>query len=204
MKLYSSIGPNPRVVRMFAAEKGIALKLEEVDILAGDNRREPYLSINPAGTTPALQLDNGQIISEILPSCEYLEEIHPEPTLIGATPEARAAVRMWTRRIDLGFATPLTLAFRALGGRAMFAPRVVVAPEAAAPDLTAMARETVSHLERQCSGRPFVAGEVFSLADILLFCFVDFGRAVGEDVSADGSWLPAWLERVGSRPSASA
>ncbi|HEY0316495.1 MAG TPA: glutathione S-transferase N-terminal domain-containing protein, partial [Sphingomonas sp.] len=134
MKLYSSIGPNPRVVRMCAAEKGIALDIERIDILAGDNRREPYLSINPAGTTPALMLDDGQVIAEVLAACEYFDETHATPPLIGTTPAARAAVRTWTRRIDLGFALPLTLGFRASGGRAMFAPRMIVAPEAAAPD----------------------------------------------------------------------
>ena len=140
----------------------------------------------------------------MLASCEYLEEIQPEPSLIGATPGARAMVRAWTRRIDLGFVLPLTLAFRASGGRAMFEPRMVVAAEAAAPDLTVMALVAIDQVERECAGRPFVAGEAFSLADILLFCFADFGRQVGTDVLVGRPWLSIWFERVAARPSASA
>src|SRR3546814_14286144 len=108
MKLYNSVGPNPRVVRMFAAEKGIDLPKQDVDIRAGDNRLEPYLKVNPAGQCPALELDNGTILTEITAICEYLEEKNPDPPLLGRTPEERAQTRMWTRRVDLNIVEPLT------------------------------------------------------------------------------------------------
>ena len=88
MKLYNSIGPNPRMVRMFAAEKGLSLSMVEIDLMGGENRQPDYAGgVNVAGQTPALALDDGQVISEITVICEYLEEKHPTPALIGSTPE---------------------------------------------------------------------------------------------------------------------
>ena len=101
MKFYNSTGPNPRVVRMFMQEKGIALPMEEVDLRGGENRRESYLKKNPFGQMPALELDDGSILSEVTAICEYLDEKYPGGNLIGTTPEERAATRMWTRRVDL-------------------------------------------------------------------------------------------------------
>src|SRR4029077_6390427 len=107
MKLYNSRGPNPRMVRMFMAEKGIEIPKVEVDLLAGENRKEPYLKVNAAGQMPALELDDGTVIAEITAICEYLDEIKKDtPSLIGDTPAARAATRMWTRRIDLNMVEP--------------------------------------------------------------------------------------------------
>ena len=101
MKLYDSLGPNPKVVRVFMAEKGITLPLEKVDLRAGDNRKDPHLKRNPHGQMPTLELDNGSYVSEITAICEYLEDKNPKPALIGATPEEKAECRMWTRRVDL-------------------------------------------------------------------------------------------------------
>ena len=100
MKLFDSIGPNPRVVKMFMAEKGIDLPRHKIDLLSGENRQAAYTQVNPHGTTPALEADEGEIIAEITAICEYLEELHPGPALIGETPMQRALTRMWTRRIN--------------------------------------------------------------------------------------------------------
>ena len=75
MKLFNSMGPNPKVVRMFAVECGADLELHEVDLMAAENRRDEYLKLNPAGQLPALQIDSGEIISEITAICEYLDEV---------------------------------------------------------------------------------------------------------------------------------
>jgi glutathione S-transferase len=204
MKLYTSIGPNPRVVRMFAAEKGISFDLEDVDILAGENRRQSYLSINPMGSTPALALPSGQIVTEILAICEYLEEKVPAPVLIGSSPEKRAHVRMWTRRIDLGIVEPMVLGFRAEEGRALFEPRIPLVRREAGSDLKAISRASLRWLESSWDDRTFVAGDDFSLADILLFCFLDFARAVGLTPLADCDRLAGWFERIAARESAAA
>jgi len=142
MKLYNSIGPNPRMVRMFAAEKGLALPTVEIDLLGGENRQPPYSGgVNVAGQTPALQLEDGQVITEITVICEYLEEKHPTPALIGATPEERAETRMWTRRIDLNICEPMTNGFRASEGRRLFESRMKLVGAEGAAELKAIARD---------------------------------------------------------------
>lgn len=201
-RLYHSIGPNPRLVRMFIAEKGLDLPLVEVDILAGENRREPYLStVNPMGATPVLELASGEKIAETIAICELLEEQHPEPALIGRTPEERARTRMWTRRVDLGVVQPMTAGFRAAEGLAMFRERVHCLPQAA-DDLKATAREGLAWLEAQIGERPYLAGERFTLADIVLFSFVEFGALVGQALDPSHRRLHAWHERVAGRASA--
>src|SRR5580692_6615991 len=106
MRLYNSIGPNPKVVRMFMAERGIDLPKIEIDLRGGENRQPPYLAKNPAGQSPALELDDGTVIAEITAICEYLDETTQGPSLIGTTPQERAETRMWTRRIDLNIIEP--------------------------------------------------------------------------------------------------
>ncbi len=84
MKFYNSVGPNPRVVKLFMAEKGIEMPEVMVDLRDGENRRAPYnIDVNPAGQTPALELDDGTILCEVTAICEYLEERFPDPALIG-------------------------------------------------------------------------------------------------------------------------
>jgi glutathione S-transferase len=94
MKFYNSVGPNPRVVKLFMAEKGIEIPEVTIDLRGGENRRAPYnVDVNPAGQTPALELDDGSMLTEVTAICEYLEERFPEPTLIGTTAEERARTR---------------------------------------------------------------------------------------------------------------
>ncbi len=203
MKLSSSIGPNPRVVRMFIAEKGIDIPIETVDLMGAENRREPYLQKNPAGQVPCLELDDGSYLSEITAICEYLDEKFPEPSLVGATPEDRAKTRMWMRRIDLNILEPLANGFRFAEGLQLFKDRIHVIPQAA-DDLKAVAREKLEWLDGLMSGNEWICGDRFSLADVLLFGFLDFGGAVGQPLDPKLSWLPGWFERVSKRPSAEA
>jgi glutathione S-transferase len=203
MKLFSSIGPNPRVVRMFIAEKGIEIPVEPVDLMSGENRREPYLQKNPAGQTPSLELADGSCLSEITAICEYLDEKYPEPSLLGATPEERAKTRMWVRRIDLNILEPLTNGFRFAEGLQLFRNRIHVIPQAA-DDLKAIAREKLEWLDGLMQGNEWICGDSFSLADVLLFAFLDFGSTVGQPLDPKLSWLPGWFERVSKRPSVEA
>jgi len=203
VKLYDSIGPNPRVVRMFLAEKGVTIPRETVDLMRGENRREPYLKRNPAGQLPCLELDDGTYLAEILPICEYLEEKYPQPILIGATPEERARTRMWLRRIDLNIVEPMANGFRYAEGLALFKDRIRVIPQAA-DDLKAIAREKLAWLDGLMNGNEWIAGDRFTLADVFLYAFLDFGRTVGQPLDPKLSWLPRWFERVAARPSAEA
>ncbi len=204
MKLYNSIGPNPRVVRMFAAEKGLSIPVTEIDLLAGENRREGYGAVNPHGTTPALEIESGSQIAEITVICEYLEELHPTPALIGETPMQRAETRMWTRRIDLNICEPMTNGFRATEGRALFAPRIKLVGEAGGAELKAIAKDRLLWLDGLMGKRDYVCGDRFSLADILLFCFLDFGASVGQPLPDEAIWVKGWFERVKARASTAA
>jgi glutathione S-transferase len=130
MKLYDSIGPNPRIVRMFMAEKGIELPKQTVDLRGGENRQPEHLKRNPHGQMPTLELDDGGYLSEITAICEYLEEKNPKPPMIGATPEQRAECRMWTRRVDLNICEPLANGYRFGEALKFFEKRIPCAPEA--------------------------------------------------------------------------
>ena len=203
MKLFNSMGPNPHVVRMFAAEKGIELELHEVDLMAGENRQNDFLKINPAGQLPALQLDNGDIVTEITAICEYLDEQGESSSLIGTTAEERAETRMWVRRIDLGIAENVANGFRFAEGVPLFTGRMALIPHAA-DDLKGIAQEKITWLDGQLADKAFICGARFTLADILLFAFLDFGVQVGQALNEDNKNIMAWLERVKSRPSSAA
>ncbi|MBS0331572.1 MAG: glutathione S-transferase [Proteobacteria bacterium] len=203
MKLHTSVGPNPRVVKMFLAEKGLEAALVEVDLRGGENRRAPYnVAVNRAGQTPALELDDGTCITEITAICEYLEEVQPNPPLIGATAEERAAARMWTRRVDLKICEPLANGFRYAEGLPLFESRMRCLPEAAA-GLKAVAKDGLAWLEGEFKG-PWIAGDRFTLADMLLFAFLDFGAVVGQPLDPANAKLADWFGRVKARPSAAA
>ncbi len=198
MKLYSSMGPNPAVVTMFLAEKGAQIPVENVDLMGGENRQAPYLAKNPAGQLPCLELDDGSHLSEIIAICEYLDEKFPNPPLIGSTPEERAQTRMWVRRIDLNICEPLTNGFRFAEGLPLFQSRVRTIPHAA-DDLKTLAQEKLTWLDGLMSSKTWVAGDRFTLADILLFCFLQFGAQVGQPLNPANKNLVAWTERVKAR-----
>lgn len=203
MKLYNSVGPNPRVVNMFLAEKGVEIDRVQVDIMAGENRQDAHLARNPAGQAPTLELDDGTFIAEITAICEYLDELYPEPPLIGSTPQERAVTRMWARRIDLQVVEPMLIGFRSSEGFAMFKDRVRLLPQAAA-DLKTLAQERIAWLDGLIGDGPFVAGARLTLADILLFCTMDFGASVGQPLNSDNKNIIAWFARMNARPSAAA
>ena len=203
MKLINSVGPNPHVVRMFAAEKGIDLPMEDIDIMAGVNREPDYLAKNPAGGAPCLQLDNGNYLSEITAICEYLEEKYPDTPLIGTTAEERAETRMWARRVDLYINENLASGFRFAEGLPLFKDRMTTLPEAA-EGLKGIAQEKITWLDGLIEGREFIAGERLTLADILLYCFLSFGTSVGQPLNENNKNIAAWYERMAARASAQA
>lgn len=203
MKFYNSVGPNPRVVKMFMAEKGLDIPRVEVNLMGGENREDAYKAKNPSGQMPALELDDGVVLAEILPICEYLEETHPNPPLIGTNAEERAITRMWTRRVDLNICEPMANGFRFSDGLRLFQNRIRCIPEAA-EGLKATAREKLTWLDGLVAGRQYIAGDRFTLADILLYAFVDFGGAVGQPLDPANKNLTAWKERVAARPSVAA
>ena len=203
MKIYDSFGPNPRALRMFLHEKDVDLPKTTIDLLGAENRQEPYTDKNPGGQVPALELDDGRVLGETVAIFEYLEEKYPSPPLIGRTPEERAETRQWQRRIELKITEHLYNGFRFAEGLEIFRPRMRCLPEAA-EGLKAPARDNLAWLDRLMQGKPFVAGDRFTIADVILYCALDFGASVGQPLDGSLTNVVAWKERVGVRPSAAA
>ena len=203
MKLINSFGPNPRMVRMFMLEKNITLPFEDIDILAGDNRKSAYTQKNPTSQTPSLELDDGRLIAETVAICEYLEELHPTPALIGSTPVERAEARMALRRIELNACEYLYNAFRFGPGLELFKDRVRCLPDAA-EGLQAKGHDGLQLADSLLKGKSYLCGDRLTLADLVLYCCVDFCGSAGLKVSPDLTNLHTWLERMNGRPSATA
>ena len=202
MKLYVSQGTNPRVVELFLAEKGIELERVSVDIADAENRSDTFLAKNSLGQLPVLELDDGQCISQTIAICEYLEERFPAPALIGATPERRAETRMWLRRLDLLVIEPLVSAFKYSAGLDYYQSLVHCMPHAV-DDFRQMAADNLSWLEGELAARDgestWLCRHGFSLADIQLYCFLDFARHTGQPVAATNHHVLAWFERARRR-----
>ena len=203
MKLYDSIGPNPHVVRMFIAELGLDIEKEEVDLMGGENRQAEHLSRNPSGQMPTLELDDGSFLAEITVICEYLDEINGNSDLIGKTPQERAETKMWARRIDLQIIEPLTNGFRSAEGYEFFKERLHLIPQAA-DDLKAIAQERLAWLDQQLEGKEFICGDRLTLADIMLYCFLNFGATVGQPINEGNKNISALYAKLDSLDSASA
>ena len=204
MKFYNSMGPNPKLVRMFAAEKGYKFAaVEDVDLIQGANRQGPYLTKNPAGQLPCVELSDGRFIAETIAICELIEEQQPKPTLIGTTPEDRAETRMWVRRIEWKIVQPLADGFRFAEGLPLFKSRIRTIPEAAA-GLKAIAQDGFVWLDGQLAGRDTIVPGRFTLADITLFAFVDFGGSVGQALDPSLENVANWVAKTKGRPSATA
>jgi len=204
MKFYDSIGPNPRAVRMFMAERGVpAMEIVKVDLRGGENRQPAYMAKNPSGQTPALELDDGTVLAEITAICEYLDEITPGASLIGANAQERAETRMWMRRVDLQIMEPAANGFRFGEGLKLFEPRIRCIPQAS-DDLKKTAQDGLKRLDGQMAGKTYIAGERLTMADIILFCFVDFFSGVGQPLDPELKNVGAWYARMKARPSAAA
>jgi len=203
MKVYDSFGPNPRALRMFLLEKDLHLAKADVDILGMENRRAPYADRNPGGQLPALELDDGRVIGETVAIFEYLEEKHPRPPLIGTTPEERVETRQWQRRIELRITEHLYNGFRYGDAADFFRPRMRVLPEAA-DGLKAVVRDNLAWLDGLIGGRSFIVPDRFTVADVILYCALDFGRGVGQAADPGLRNVSAWFARVAARPSAAA
>jgi glutathione S-transferase len=201
MLLYDSFGPNPRAMRMFLAEKGITIPTKAVDLMKAENRRPPYTDRNPGGQLPALELDNGRCIGETVAIWEYLEEKYPNPPLIGASAEERAEARQWQRRIELKITEILYNSFRYSEGAPIFKDRMRILPEAA-PGMKAVVQDGLKWLDQQLEGRQWIAGDRFTIADIILYCALDFGAGVGQKIDPSLKNVNAWFARVNERPSA--
>ena len=193
--------PNPRRVRIFAAEKGISLDMREVSIPAGEHKSDEYKALNPRGQTPALQLDDGTVIAESVAICRYLEGLHPEPPLFGTGAKEQALVEMWNRRVEMVLMPPVGAVWVHTHKFTERLPgRILEWGEANRPRIL----EAMRFFDEVLAGREFLAADHFTISDILLLTTIDFSTFIGMPMPDDLSHLRAWHARVSARPSAAA
>ena len=206
LKFYDcKTAPSPRRVRIFMAEKGIEIETVQVDLKAGEQFSDEFRSINPDCVVPALQLDDGSCLSEVLAICDYLESLHPEPPLLGKNPLERARILMWNGKSEQqglwATANAFRNAARGLADRAITGP----VPYAQIPELAQRGRDQVKQffyrLDRQLSANDFVAGERFSVADITAMVTSDFAARLDIPIPEDTAHTRRWYESVATRPS---
>ena len=203
MKLYDlSPSPNARRVRIFIAEKGLEIPIVPVNMMTGENQSEDYLAKNSLGKMPLLELDDGTCIAESAAICRYLEEMNPNPPLMGRNPLEKALVEMWHRRMELEFLIPMITIFLHTGE--MWKDRVTQIPQVAETGILNV-KERMEWLDRELDGKEFITGEDYTIADIAAQCAFVMGKAaLGLRIAEDQLNLSNWFTRVSSRPTARA
>jgi glutathione S-transferase len=203
MLLYHDLrAPNPRRVRIFLAEKGVAYDTIEVSIAASAHQTPEFRKKNPLALLPVLELADGKILRESMAICRYLEELYPEPNLFGADPWERAQIEQWNRHAELELLFPITQVNR--NSHAFWSGRTKQVPE-----FGAIMRELVAGrfdwFDGELAQREYLAGSRFSVADITALCAIDFGKISNIRINAETHpHLAAWHGRINARPSAKA
>jgi glutathione S-transferase len=201
MKLYQSVGPNPRVAMMYIAERGLSIPRIFLDVPAGENRTPEMLAKNPAGGSPFLEKDDSSVVSDSVAICAYLDSLDGGSELIGTNADQTGATWSALRTVDQSVVVPMTNGFRSSEGLPIFESRMFCCPQAADGN-KAYARDGMTQIDKHLTGRDYLCGDRFSLADILLFCFLEFGAFFGQSIPDGLSNLIALQARVGERPSA--
>ena len=202
MQLYdSAMAPNPRIVRVYLAEKGIEVPKVQVDLAGAENRKPEYLAKNPMGGVPMLELDDGTYIAETIAICRYFEEQQPEPALFGTDAKDKAVVEMWRRRMELEVVVPIMQTFR--NTHEFFKGRI---PQVAewGEVMREAATKRLEWLDSVLADREWIAGDRFTIADITAMVGIDFGRPSKIRIANDQKNLTRWHEAASSRPSAKA
>lgn len=194
--------PNPRRVRIYLAEKGVQMDYEQLDITEFEHKQSGFTELNPLQRVPLLVLDDGAVLSESMAICRYFEELRPEPPLMGTGPLGKAMVEMWQRRMELNLLYPVAQTFRHLhpAMKEMEQPQVAAWGEANRPRALTM----LSLLDRELSGRPYIAGDEFSVADITAMVAIDFMKPAKIGRPDNLPNLDRWHSEISARPSAEA
>jgi glutathione S-transferase len=203
MKLYDGgRAPNPRRVRIFLAEKGIEIPIEELDFATLQHRTDAYAAINPMRRVPALVFDDGTAIAESIAICRYFEALYPDPPLFGRGALDGALVEMWNRRVELHLFAPVTTVFQHLHPymKLLVDPQVPAWGEANKPRVF----EFLKFLDGELAGRTYIAGPEFTVADITAIVAVNFMKVSKLAVPDDLANLRRWREAVSARPSVAA
>lgn len=204
MKLFSAHrAPNPRRVLMFMAEKGIGgITIENMDLNSGQHRSMEFLAKSPLAKVPALELDDGRVLTETRAICTYLEGLHPEPNLMGVDATERAFIEMADRRVEWYLMAGLAMAIRHTH------PGLATLEMPQFPDFGRSQGEKALEVARwfdQClQTQPWMAGDRFTIADITAFCALEFARGLMKFVPAQHGLqaLQDWRDRMAQRPSA--
>lgn len=194
--------PNPRRVRIFLAEKGASIPFEEFELKIENIRSQEFAKLNPMRQVPVLVLDDGECITETMAICRFFEELHPEPALFGTTPLEKARVEMWSRRMELGLFWSVAQAFRHLHPRMIEREVPQVREWGEANKQKALDR--LKLLDERLQVSRFIAGEIYSVADITGLVAVDFMAAARIERPDSFSGVNRWYGEVSSRPSAAA
>ncbi|MEM1046683.1 MAG: glutathione S-transferase family protein [Pseudomonadota bacterium] len=199
MKLYNGDAANPRRVRIFLVEKGIEADRIDFDVVAGATRTPDFLKKNSLGHVPILELDDGTVITESHAICRYFEEVHPDPPLFGTDARQKALIEMWNRRLEIELL--MTLGAIAQHSFRFFSTRLRQVP-AYADAQRETAVEKWIWLDGELSdGRPYAAGEAFSVADITGMTALHLSAVVDAECPPDLPHVNAWAARLRSRPS---
>ena len=203
LKLYDyARAPNPRRVRIFAAEKGIELSLEEVDILAGQSRTPEFLAKNSSGAVPVLELDDGSYLSESVAICRYLEGLQPEPNLLGRNLREQAEIERWNCRMELELFAPIARTIQ--NTNPIFQRRFKQFPEYGEAQ-RAVVYQRLERMDHELDGREFMASDRFTIADITALVAIDFGSLLAEvQIASSLAHLTRWHETVSKRASVKA
>jgi glutathione S-transferase len=203
MKLYvSSRAPNPRRVLMFLVEKQVqGLELINVDLNAQEHKGSAYLAKSPLARVPALELDDGRVLTESRAICTFIEALHPQPNLMGESGEERAFIEMADRRVEWH------LMLTAGNGIRHTHPGLAVLEQPQFPDFgrsqAGKFKDAAAWLDTALQRSPWVAGERFTIADITAYCTIEFARLLRFSAADAGLHaLQAWRDRVAVRPSA--
>ena len=199
MKLYVAPGPNSYRVRIFMAEKAITLPLVELDYDKREHKSPEFLKLNSLGQVPVLTLDDGTVITESVAVCRYLEAAYPSSPLFGSNPASKGKIEMWNRRMENEvFAT---IGNVVLHTNEFFKERVTQVPEFAEAQRRAIP-EKWNWLDREMSdGRPFLAGDEFSMADISGMVTLWISEVFGFEIPSGLAYVQRWNERLRQRPS---
>lgn len=196
MKLYVfPVAPNPTKLRSYVAEKGIEIDQVMVDLREGAQRRPAFLAKNPLGRLPVLELDDGECISESLAIIEYLEELHPDPPMIGRTPLERLRVRSAERLVDTGVLFSIARIVHATRSPLGLPRR---------PEVAELFRERLDEalpvVDAKLASAPFVCGKRPTIADCTLWAALGFARFGEVEIPERHPHLARWRDDFAKRP----
>lgn len=201
MKLYTyDPAPNARRLKLFLNYKGIELETRQIDLGKLEQHSEEYIAINPYRTVPALELDSGEVLTEVIGQCVYLEALYPEKPLLGSTALEKAQIISWDHRLFMMGFTAIADVFR--NGHPAFAGRAMPGPIELEqiPALVDRGKIRLEHfwptMDAHLATTPWIAGESLSFADIDMFCINEFAGWIKESIPEGCSNLKDWQKRT--------